>query len=81
MICKKRKQTVTQLPEVRNPIYNKERHFLQEELGLSMIINPEFISATEISRILCFPNAIDVDLFSKGRAEMTRFRIPKEFCS
>ena len=77
MIAKKGSNCNT-IARVRNPIYNKERHFLQEELGLSMIINPEFISATEISRILCFPNAIDVDLFSKGRAEMIRFRIPND---
>lgn len=65
------------IARVRNPIYSKERRFLQQELGLSMIINPELIAAAEISHILCFPNAIGVDFFSKRRAEMLRFRIPQ----
>lgn len=72
MIAKKGSNCNT-IARVRNPIYNKERHFLQEELGLSMIINPEFISATEISRILCFPNAIDVDLFQKDELKLNSF--------
>ncbi len=66
------------IARVRNPAYSQERHFLQQELGLSMIINPEFTAASEISHLLCFPNAIGIDIFSKGRAEMLRFRIPQD---
>ena len=65
------------IARVRNPVYSEERKFLQQELGLSMIINPEFTAAVEISHLLCFPNALGIDTFSRGRAEMLRFRIPQ----
>ena len=46
------------IARVRNPIYNKEISFIREELGLSMIINPEQAAADEIARLLRFPSAI-----------------------
>lgn len=66
------------IARVRNPMYNSEQRFLQKELGLSMIINPEQTAATEIANLLCFPGAIGIDIFSKGGAEMFRFRIPSD---
>lgn len=66
------------IARVRSPLYSTEQQFLQQELGLSMIINPEFTAAAEISHLLCFPNAIGIDIFSKGRAQMLRFRIPQD---
>lgn len=66
------------IARVRNPIYNNELSFLREELGLAMIINPEFTSASEIARIFQFPSAVKIDTFSKGRIELLHFRITKE---
>ena len=34
-----------------NPIYSNELTFIKQQLGISMIINPEHAAATEISRI------------------------------
>lgn len=65
------------IARVRNPMYNAEQQFLQKELGLSMIINPEQ-TAAEIANLLCFPGAIGIDTFSKGGVEMLRFRIPPD---
>lgn len=66
------------IARVRNPIYNNEINFLREELGLAMIINPEFTSASEIARIFQFPSAVKIDSFSKGRIELLHFRITEE---
>ncbi|MDE6016816.1 MAG: Trk system potassium transporter TrkA [Acetatifactor sp.] len=66
------------IARVRNPMYNLEQQFLQKELGLSMIINPEQTAAREIANLLCFPSAIGIDTFSKGGVEMLRFRIPAD---
>lgn len=66
------------IARVRNPIYNKDIHYIKEELGLSMVINPEFAAATEIARLLRFPSATKVDTFAKGRAEMVHFRVLPE---
>ena len=65
------------IARVRNPIYNKEISFIREELGLSMIINPEQAAADEIARLLRFPSAIKSDTFAKGRVELLRVQIPE----
>lgn len=66
------------IARVRNPIYNMEIEFLRKELGLAMVINPEFTSAAEIARIFQFPSAVKIDTFSKGRIELLRFRVTKD---
>lgn len=63
------------IARVRNPIYSKENRFIKEELGLSMIINPEYAAAEEMARLLRFPSAIEIDVFAKGRIELLTFRI------
>ncbi len=63
------------IARVRNPVYSREISFIKEELGLSMVINPEFAAASEISRLVKFPDAIKVDTFAKGRVELLRLRL------
>ncbi len=63
------------IARVRNPIYNKEIAYIKEELGLSMVINPEYAAACEIARLLKFPSAIKVDTFAKGRVELLKCKI------
>lgn len=63
------------IARVRNPVYNKEINYIKEELGLSMIINPELAAAMEISRLLKFPSAIKVDTFAKGRVELLKCKV------
>ena len=64
------------IARVRNPEYSMESGYIKEELGLAMVINPEFAAAEEISRILRFPSAIKIETFAKGRVELLKFRIP-----
>lgn len=61
-----------------NPEYNKEIQLLKEDLGLTMIINPDLASAVEMARVLRFPTAIEIDTFAKGRVELLRFRISSD---
>lgn len=65
------------IARVRNPIYSAEREFIRQELGLSMIINPEYAAAHEMARLLRLPSAIEIDSFSKGRIEMLCFKVPE----
>lgn len=67
------------IARVRNPLYNKELGFIKNQLGISMIVNPELAAATEITRILRFPTANKIDTFAKGRVELLKFRIRPEF--
>ncbi|MGN1137409.1 MAG: Trk system potassium transporter TrkA [Oscillospiraceae bacterium] len=66
------------IARVRNPQYNIEAPFLKDELGLAMIINPEYAAAAEIARVLRFPSAIKIDTFAKGRVELLKFRLPEK---
>lgn len=74
MIARKAGKCKT-IARVRNPIYNKEIGFLKEELGLSMVINPEYEAACEIARILRFPSAIDINMFHRGRVELLNLKV------
>ncbi len=65
------------IARVRNPMYITETEFIKEQVGLSLIINPEQEAANTISRLLRFPGASDINSFAKGRAEMLTFKVPK----
>ena len=66
------------IARVRNPEIHREIAAIKEALGLSMVINPELISAEEIARVLRFPSAIDIETFAKGRVEILKFRLPED---
>lgn len=65
------------IARVRSPQYNREAPYLKDELGLAMVINPEYTAAAEIARVLRFPSAMKIDTFAKGRVEMIKFRLPE----
>lgn len=60
---------------VRMPEYYKQMHLIKEELGLSMVINPELITASEIFRVLTLPVAVKVEVFGKGKLELIEFKV------
>ncbi|MDO4260886.1 MAG: Trk system potassium transporter TrkA [Eubacteriales bacterium] len=66
------------IARVRNPIYQHEIHHIKDELGLSMVINPEWAAAMEMARLLRFPSAIDIDTFANGRIELLRFQLEEK---
>ena len=55
------------IARVRTPDYSNELLFLQNQLDLAMIINPEREFAREVSRILAMPNALEVNSFAHGQ--------------
>lgn len=63
------------IARVRNPIYKKEISFIKEELGLSMVINPEETAANEAERLLKLPSATKIETFARGRAELVKLVI------
>lgn len=63
------------IARVRTPDYSKEVSYLQEKLGLAMIINPELEAAREIASILALPSTLEVNSFAHGQAEMIEFKI------
>lgn len=73
----KRSSRCKAIARVINPIYHSEAEYLRNELGLAMVINPEFAAAEEIARILRFPSASKIETFSNGRVELVKFRLPE----
>ena len=69
------KQTMAR---IRNPEYADQLHLMQEELGLSMVVNPEQVAASEIGRMLTFPSALQLDSFSRGRVELIEIRLTED---
>lgn len=65
------------IARVRNPIYADGINLIKDDLGLSLAINPELAAANEISRLLRFPTAIQVETFAKGRVEIMKYAIPE----
>lgn len=63
------------IARVRTPDYSAEVWYLRDKLGLTMVINPELESATEISRILNVPAALEVNLFARGEAQMVKLKV------
>ena len=74
MVAKKTGNCKT-IARVRDPEYSTDANFLKNELGLAMVINPEFAAASEIDRLLRFPAAIKIDTFAKGKVELIKFKI------
>ncbi len=63
------------IARVRNPEYAQQLHFFKEELGLSLVVNPEFAAANEIARVLRFPNAINMESFAGDRVDMVEIKV------
>ena len=65
------------IARVRNPEYFAQINLLKEELGLSMAVNPESAAAQEISRLLRFPSALQIEPFARGRVELVGLKVPE----
>ena len=65
------------IARVKSPEYARDTEYLKSEIGLAMVINPEYAAAKEISRVLNFPSAIKIESFAKGRVELLKFRLPE----
>lgn len=61
------------IARIRNPEYNLGLHELKKNMGIDMVINPENATAVEISRLLRFPSAANIETFCRGRVELMGF--------
>ncbi len=66
------------IARVKNPEYSSETKYLKDELGLAMVINPQYAAAEEIARVLRFPSAMNIDTFAGGKVELVKFRLPED---
>ena len=66
------------IARVRRPEYFTQSAFMRDQLGIGLIINPDFEAADEIARIIEFPAATKIETFSKGRIELAEIIVSKE---
>ena len=62
---------------VRNPEYRKQILEMQDELGISMIVNPEMDTATEIFNRINLPAIAQVEHFANGRVLLVEIVVEK----
>ncbi|SFX36511.1 Trk system potassium transporter TrkA [Ruminococcus sp. XPD3002] len=65
------------IARVRSPEFDKQMVFMREELGISMMVNPDYNAANEIAKVLRYPEAINIESFAKGRVDLAEIRITK----
>ena len=71
------KNTITR---VRNPDYSEQIMSMQDELGISMIVNPEKDTAYEIFNLINLPSIGQVEHFGDGRALLVEI-VAEKGCS
>ena len=76
LVAKKESDCQT-IARLKNPEYSGDAPYLKDELGLAMVINPEYEAAEEIARVLRFPSALKIEPFAKGKVELIKFKLPK----
>ncbi len=64
------------IARVRSPEYTDDLYRVKDQLRLSMSINPELTEAIEISRLLRFSGALEIDSFAKGAVELIKVLVP-----
>lgn len=52
---------------VRNPDYRKQIMEMKDDLGISMIVNPERETANEIFNLISLPSVAQIEHFAKGK--------------
>lgn len=55
------------IARVRNPDYSRQIAEMQEDLGISMLVNPEKDTANEIFNIINLPSLVKLEHFAGGR--------------
>lgn len=65
------------IARVETPEYRSDAEYLKDELGLAMVLSPEYAAAKEISRLLMFPSAIKIETFAAGSVELIKLKLPE----
>ena len=53
---------------VRNPAYRKQIAQMKDDLGISMVVNPERETANEIFNMISLPSVARIEYFAEGKA-------------
>ena len=65
------------IARVRNTDYSEQLLFMQNKLGIDLLLNPEFETAADIARTIEFPAATKIETFAKGRIDLAEITVPE----
>ncbi|MBQ7761120.1 MAG: Trk system potassium transporter TrkA [Clostridia bacterium] len=74
LVAKKAGVTNT-IARVRNPNYRQQIIDMKDDLGISMIVNPEKETAQEIFNLINLPSVIQVEHFAKGKVLLANIEV------
>lgn len=63
------------IARVRDTDMSAQSEFMSKKLGIDLMVNPELESAEEISRMLRYPSADDVDCLNRGKIDLVALKI------
>ncbi len=63
------------IARVRDPRYLNQQSFMRSDLGIDVIINPEYESAREAARLIRFPAAVKLEKLAQGKVEIVEIFI------
>ncbi|MCD7775995.1 MAG: Trk system potassium transporter TrkA, partial [Firmicutes bacterium] len=78
VIAKKAGQKLYTAARVQDITYFTERVYLRQSLGISIIVNPSLMAATEIARLTRTPETMAISTFARGRAEVQTVALPEK---
>lgn len=70
--------TKNTIARIRSIDYTNSISLINEDLGLSMIINPELLAASQIAQTLSIPSAIDATSFFKGKIDVVSLKVTEK---
>ena len=65
------------IARVRNPDYSNQIAEMKDDLGISMLVNPEKDTANEIFNLINLPSIVQVEHFAKGRVLLVEIVVEK----
>ncbi|MBQ8600027.1 MAG: Trk system potassium transporter TrkA [Clostridia bacterium] len=68
------------IARVRNPDYSKQIADMKDDLGISMVVNPERETANEIFNIINLPSVTQIEHFAEGKVSLVEV-VAEKGCS
>lgn len=65
------------IARVRNPAYRKQINKMKDDLGISMVVNPERETADEIFNLVNLPSVAQIDHFAEGKVSLVEVVVEK----
>lgn len=69
--------TPNTVARVRNPDYRKQILEMKDELGISMILNPEKETSNELFNLINLPSVAQIERFARGRVSLVAIVVEK----